>query len=409
LGTINEAVSPQKAFSAVEEILRPGHPLKGSPSVHLDALRGFAAFSVLLNHWRDALFVDYSSLSHHNPLIAIAYLIAGLGHAWVIVFFVMSGYLVGGSVLRSVNSDRWSWRSYLLARGTRLYMVLIPALLLGGALDWSGMHLAGSQILYSGHSGMHALTANVHATLTLPILFGNMLFLQTSSLPSVLHHSVPTFGSNGPLWSLCNEFWYYIAFPIAVLLFTEGRSWRARFVCVLSLIFWAILLGTDIVLLGVPWLMGVAIAYLPAVPAQKRGVRRMVVASSLVLLAGGLTLDKKLNSLSGDLILGVVVSILIWVILHCATDPVTHAYQRMARRAGHSSYTLYLVHLPLLIFLKAFLHLPRSVPGWNSCLVSVGLLIPILIYAQVIYALFEKHTDRLRNWLKPYVLGRSTV
>jgi len=196
--------------------------------------------------------------------------------------------------------------------------------------------------------------------------------------------------------------------PIAVLLFTDGRSWRARFVCVLSLIFWAILLGTDIVLLGVPWLMGVAIAYLPAVPAQKRGVRRMVVASSLVLLAGGLTLDKELNSLSGDLILGVVVSILIWVILHCATDPVTHTYSGIARRAGHSSYTLYLVHLPLLIFLKASLHLPRSVPGWNSCLVGVGVLIPILIYAQSIYALFEKNTDRLRNWLKPYVLGRST-
>ena len=112
MGTIDEAVSPQRAISAGEEIFRPGHPLKGSPSVHLDALRGFAAFSVLLNHWRDAFFVDYSSLSHHNPLLAVGYLVAGLGHAWVIVFFVMSGYLVGGSVLRSMSSGRWSWRSF---------------------------------------------------------------------------------------------------------------------------------------------------------------------------------------------------------------------------------------------------------------------------------------------------------
>jgi len=104
-------------------MVRPNSLPKGSPSVHLDALRGFAALSVLLNHWRDALFVDYPRLAHHNPLTAVAYLVAGLGHQWVIVFFVLSGYLVGGSVLRSVSAGRWSWRSYLLARLTRLSLM----------------------------------------------------------------------------------------------------------------------------------------------------------------------------------------------------------------------------------------------------------------------------------------------
>jgi peptidoglycan/LPS O-acetylase OafA/YrhL len=68
-------------------------------------------------------------------LIAAAYLITGLGHQWVIVFFVLSGYLVGGSVLRSVAVNHWSWRVYLLNRLTRLYAVLIPALVFGGLLD----------------------------------------------------------------------------------------------------------------------------------------------------------------------------------------------------------------------------------------------------------------------------------
>src|SRR5579871_6819595 len=128
------ALRPLKQrFESIRPSLSTGVPAS-SPSVHLDALRGFAALSVLLNHWRGAFFADYSSLAHQNPLMAAAYVASGLGHQWVIVFFVMSGYLVGGSVIRSVTEGRWSWSSYLLARLTRLYVVLLPALLLGGAL-----------------------------------------------------------------------------------------------------------------------------------------------------------------------------------------------------------------------------------------------------------------------------------
>ena len=90
-------------------------------------------------------FVDYEAIARHNPLTVAAYLVSGLGHQWVIVFFVLSGYLVGGSVLRSVRTGSWSWRAYLLARLSRLYVVLLPALLLGGALDWLGMHMAGDR------------------------------------------------------------------------------------------------------------------------------------------------------------------------------------------------------------------------------------------------------------------------
>ena len=74
---------PRESKAAVMH--RPG-PLGESPSVHLDALRGFAAFSVLLNHLRDALFVDYEAIARHNPLTSAAYLASGLGHQAVIVF-----------------------------------------------------------------------------------------------------------------------------------------------------------------------------------------------------------------------------------------------------------------------------------------------------------------------------------
>ena len=381
----------------------------GSPSVHLDALRGFAAFSVLLNHWRDAFFVDYPALPHHNLFAALVYLATGLGHQWVIVFFVMSGYLVGGSALRSISAGKWSWRSYLLARMTRLYIVLIPALLLGGTIDWIGMHVAGTGLIYSGQSGMHALTVNVHSTLTWPMLLGNALFLQTAALPATIGHGISTLGTNGPLWSLCNEFWYYIAFPAGVFLFIKGRPVWMRILCLISLITWGWLVGGDIALLGIPWLMGVLIGSLPAFPALRKTTRAFAILSALVLLGAGLAFDKKLGSLTGDLILGTIVTLLIWITLHCATAPLPNAYVRVARRAARSSYTLYLVHLPLLIFLKATLHLPRALPGWHSLAVSIGVMALLLLYAQAVYQLFERNTDRLRKWLKPYVLGRQVA
>jgi peptidoglycan/LPS O-acetylase OafA/YrhL len=387
-------------------MLRIDRPPKGSASVHLDALRGFAAFSVLLNHWRDAFFVDYRTIAHHNPLAAASYLAAGLGHQWVIVFFVLSGYLVGGSVLRSVSSGRWSWRKYLLARLTRLYIVLLPALLLGGAIDWAGMHLAGANAIYSGQSGMHALTENVHGTLTLPTLAENALFLQTISLPGRNGRAVATFGSNGPLWSLSNEFWYYMAFPVLALLLFRGRSWQACAVWGLVLLVWGWFVGREIVLLGIPWLMGVGIVLLPPFPARGQWIRRTAVAVALVLVVGGFVLGKKLNSLPSDILLGFLVTLLIWVMIHCATAPLPSTYMHLAQRSARSSYTLYLVHLPLVIFLKTLLHLPRAVPSWHVIAVSATLLFGVLLYAQLVYEIFEKNTEKVRAWIKPHVISR---
>lgn len=408
---MSDGTTLPKAIRALHEgtVPRPFDLPKGSPSVHLDALRGFAAFSVLLSHWRDAFFVDYAELGGRNPALAAAYLVTGLGHQWVIIFFVMSGYLVGGSVLRSVYSGRWSWRGYLLSRLTRLYIVLLPALLLGGVLDWIGMHLAGTDAVYSGHSGMHALAFNVHSTLTLRTLAANSFFLQTIALPGMGGHWLLAFGSNSPLWSLSNEFWYYLAFPLLALLFAKSRPWSMRVACALGLVVWGWFVGAEIALLGIPWLMGVLIITLPPFPTRQRWTQGLAISGALVLLGGGLVLAKMWQSLTSDLVLGLAVTLLIWITLHCATAPLPSTYVRLAQRSARSSYTLYLVHLPMLVFLKASLHLPRALPSLHMGLVSVGLLACVLLYAQLVYEIFEKNTDWVRSWLKPYVLGRKVI
>src|SRR5271156_5693096 len=241
---------------------------------HLDALRGVAAVGVCLSHLRDFFFQDYQKLQHHNPLLAAAYLVTGLGHQWVIVFFVLSGYLVGGSVLRSFALDRWSWRGYLLNRLPRLYVVLIPALLFGGLLDLAGIHFFGPAGIYSGQTGSHELNFAVLSRLSVPILVGNYAFLQGIY--------VPTFGSNGPLWSLANEFWYYLAFPLLACALWPRLSIAQRMLNILLFVAVIAFVRPQIVLLGLIWLLGVAIHYLPHLPASNVLVRRLLLFAGVI-------------------------------------------------------------------------------------------------------------------------------
>jgi peptidoglycan/LPS O-acetylase OafA/YrhL len=95
-------------------------------SVHFDLLRGLAAFFVLFEHWRNLFFVDYPHITAYRLPFAVFYALASAGHQSVIVFFVLSGYFIGGTVFRSVERNQWAWSSYLLRRLVRLWTVLIP-------------------------------------------------------------------------------------------------------------------------------------------------------------------------------------------------------------------------------------------------------------------------------------------
>ena len=85
---------------------RPSHPLpaqsidpvsfaRTQASVGLDMVRGLAALVVLGGHWRNLLFVDFWQLTSGRSIMALPYLLTSAGHQAVVVFFVLSGYLVG--------------------------------------------------------------------------------------------------------------------------------------------------------------------------------------------------------------------------------------------------------------------------------------------------------------------------
>ena len=163
---------------------------------HIDMLRGLASCFVMCGHLRSFVFENFGSLNEPSWIVKIFYALTSLGHASVIIFFAMSGFLVGGKALIDMRTDRWSWSRYLLRRSTRLLIVVVPALLATLLFDWIGIKLTGNagydgslyQLYISGPSLDKPLNYSAWTFL------GNLAFLQT------IH--VPIFGSNLPMWSL---------------------------------------------------------------------------------------------------------------------------------------------------------------------------------------------------------------
>ncbi len=392
-------------------------PLKGhstDASVHLDAIRGLAALIVFLSHGR-GLFLKTGL---HYALVGAYALRNGtrqgsaanalpvspsIGHLAVIVFSVLSGYFVGGSVLRSVRKDRFSWKKYLFLRLTRLWVVLIPALLLAWALDFGGLHLLHSaQNIYAGHTGSD-VAPGLPGRETPGVFFGNLFFVQM-----IL---TQPFGTNLPLWSLSYEFWFYIFFPLLVTLFVASKRVKVRIIAATLLLILAGFCGAEISEYFLIWLLGLGIELLP-LPIPSR-LRRLSILSSalLVFLTMYLELKFPIDLFLSDLILGIVFSLFMWTVLHQQAATTRRLYRNSAQGLSRMSYTLYTVHMPMFVLICAVL-----MPVWQPWPISPQSLaklsaIYLLVFAAswVLYYCFERNTDWIRHRLESLLHLRTRV
>src|SRR5262245_22187219 len=96
-----------------------------------DLIRGVSALAVCASHLRGVVFQDFSSGG--GAIWQPFYFVTGLGHQSVVVFFVLSGFFVGGSVLKKGRD--FEFEDYATARLTRLWTVLLPALAVTALVD----------------------------------------------------------------------------------------------------------------------------------------------------------------------------------------------------------------------------------------------------------------------------------
>lgn len=377
-------------MAEVKQFLKKAHDKGLSPaaSAHLDAIRSVAALAVLLMHARHLFLIDWVQVQHKNILLRFFYATSGFGHQAVIVFFVLSGFLIGPSALRSIHSRRWSSSRYFLRRFFRLEVVLFPALLLCLAWDFGGIHLFGLGGIYGGHETYYPVGYNIRARLSAPIFWGNAAFLQTLR--------VPTLGSDSPLWSLSNEFWYYMLFPSIALLCSSIYKRPARVVYGILVCMIAWLVGPSVLLYFPIWVMGALVFYIPKSAASNR-LRVVMLGISAVVFAGTTILAHSWkDQLLSDYCMSTAFAVFLYFLINHAAE-VGDVYSKVSHEMASSSYTLYVVHTPFLVFLAVWIG-GRWIPTPLHVTCEVFILCAAWIYAHLIHMAFEAHTDQIRSW-----------
>ncbi|MEI6825219.1 MAG: acyltransferase [Desulfuromonadales bacterium] len=372
--------------------------------VFLNFSRWFAAFLVVINHVRHLVLVDFKNVEHKTIVSKVIYFVTGLGHESVVVFFVISGLLVGG-----ITFDRWraqgaNLRAYTSARVSRIYTVLVPSLLAGFAFDFIGMQWFNSSELYTNAAQYNTISLNssISAALDLPTFVGNLFMMQ-----GVL---TGTFGSNGPLWSLANEWWYYCIFALVAAALTDTGIKRS--ICAVMAIAITVVLPVKIMLWSIIWMLGIAAHYWISSsswrphPAIGAIIFTIAVFVSRVShnVDNTVSHESMLTEFARDFMLGIAYVILL---AGMSRLKVREFLPRFHERLADFSYTTYLIHFPAMLLIVAFGYQVFDLkfqiqPGGYGILYLSGLTIILYCFCFVFYQLAERQTLLVKRTLDAF-------
>lgn len=386
------------AATATPAIGLPADSPPGDDSWHsllISLMRGLAAVQVAAAHLRAEFFPGLRAMA--DPPLAYQALAfcTGFAHQAVILFFLISGWLVGGSLLGKIGQAH-ALKSYAIDRVTRLWTVLIPT--------FSLMLLVG---LFSGELVPDTIDYSRANNYSVISFAGNLFGLQTVTLA--------TFGGNYPLWSLANETWYYLMFPL-LLVVAKGSSATRRVLAMLVLLAIALWLPYAMSLYFLVWLLGAIFSRLKIACGNN--------ARALMLLAfGAISVYYRLTGINDDLVPQAFVQDLVFSLAFLVflsstkvqVNPASRLAVRLARTGkffAEFSFTLYVLHVPLIrlmqhigIALAGSYRLSPAIPAHFA--VYFGLLGALLLLSYTSYLFFESQTPKVRRFLKDLLLARQ--
>jgi peptidoglycan/LPS O-acetylase OafA/YrhL len=355
----------------------------------LDVLRALAAFVVMVGHARWVLWEGYSEgyLKHPEQYGMIGKIaVYGLsifryGHEAVLLFFVLSGFVIHLRYARNLaaNPDAgFDWWPFLVRRIRRIYPPFLFILLLTFILDRVGMQMGWS--IYQQQTPNEILNNNVHPNHGWINLFGNLLFWQNGQ--------VTVWGSNGPLWSLKYEWWFYMLYPI--LFWVTRKSVYGALLLVLALFATGHFLGatSSFFLFSVfgyllSWWLGALLADIYA--GRFRLKFSWLAPFSLLipfLLYKGAAIG---NELLRDTCWALGFTALIAACFWLQEIGVYFRFLKRLKWLSECSYTLYIIHFPIFVFMNGMIlsangnRMPRSLI-WVFAGIAIVLVLSWLLH-----------------------------
>lgn len=290
----------------------------------------------------------------------------------VAVFFVLSGMVIA-FVVSNKEKDA---RTYATARVSRIVPVAVLALLVTLACD-----IIGSAIDPGFYRGLGFFEGNNPLAALSYLTFTNQLWFV---------HIV--FGSNEPYWSLGFEVWYYVLFGLACF---AAPRWRLAFIAL-----WAAIVGPKILMYLPLWLLGVATYRLQRHPRFSLptivGIAIFVLTLPIYVylrryygpmattMYHGFGVGQEVINLAYFHAIGLLVSlnILAFASLFGRLKPPPAPVGKAIRWTAGASFTLYLVHLPLLLMLRAAFPSVVSSP-MAAAFAAMAALTIVLLLAEV--------------------------
>jgi len=328
-------------------------------SVYLDLVRFTAAVLVYLWH------------SNQRYLTEAILPASDFGHSAVIVFFVLSGFVI--AFITDTKESKLS--EFAASRFSRVYSVALPAIVITLVLDSIGRVLVPSIYVYPYDQFFARIAGSV--------LMANEVWLI----------SITSF-SNVPYWSICYEWWYYVTFAMVVFLpFRTGLVVAALTMAVI---------GPKLILLAPVWWAGVLLYRWRRLLDISLFYSWVMVAASIA----GIVLfhhfdamqlsETMLSSLIGDRLLveltfskrvlaDYLLAILVFINFAGVRNVVAQggslllAIASPVRFFANFTFTLYLLHQPLFLFWAAIIQGdPRTYWYWTGVtfltMLSVGLI-----------------------------------
>ncbi|HEY0681025.1 MAG TPA: acyltransferase [Steroidobacter sp.] len=332
----------------------------------MEGLRGFAVLLVFFVHYADLV---HPWIAEDEALLALADALATVGNSGVDLFFVLSGYVIYGSVI----SRYQPFVPFLARRIERIYPAFTTVFALYFALSF--VFPAENKIPESPGDGALYLLQNF---LLLPGLFPIKPMITVA-------------------WSLSYELFYYIAIPVLVAAFKLRRrspTWRAIFFVALAATFAAYTALND----GpVRLLMFVAgIVLFEAIHHSR--LRPSSIAGLVALFTGLLSMLLPVAGPAGTTLKVAILGVTFFVLcLACFRTPHSWLPRAFAwtplRWLGNMSYSYYLLHG--LALNGAFLALSKVMPPTGQDSTLFWLLLPpmlalTLLASALLFLLIER-------------------
>jgi peptidoglycan/LPS O-acetylase OafA/YrhL len=331
----------------------------------LDGLRGLAAFYIMVFHARWLLWEGYLTgyVTHPEQYSVAAKVVIHLillfsfGHQMVLLFFVLSGFVIHLRYARQIKEQQgvaqFDWRRYVYRRAKRLYPPLIFTMILTFGLDQLGKTL-GFPVYF------------VPTVLNLDFKPNHEIITGIGNLVFVMSVYVAPWGMNGALWSLTFEWWFYMIYPFFWWLTKRSITVATGIMVGLYILsffgsLWPIQL-LQVVFSGMLcWWFGALLAEI-YVGRLRISFWKIAPLSLLILVLAPITfLLPKL--------LPVVIQDTLWAMAFAGLLAICFAWQRQGRSLHlleclkplgdisytDISYTLYVTHFPILIFISGWL------------------------------------------------------